>query len=155
MKRGGPLKRHTQLKRGGPLKARSRKTATRERKAAGVRRHWVNQAGQRCMLCGHSARDPNPQYPQALAKVVCHEISNGPLRQASLDLPFCVLVVCRACNEIELMNKAKWPEARQLAALKVKCPERYNLTAYLDHTNPRAPNRITPSEVDAYLETIP
>jgi hypothetical protein len=153
MKRGGPLKRYTQLKRGGPLRKRSKKTATRERKAADVRRRWKNQAGC-CMVCGHSSHHPWADKPLALSKLVCHEISNGPLRQESLDKPFCIIVACAFCNQHELMYKSVWPEARQLCLLMIKAPERYNLVKYLEHTNSRAPNRITQSEVDEWRETI-
>ena len=77
------------------------------------------------------------------------------MRLASLDKPFAVLCICRFDNEHEFVNKAKWPEARQLCLLMVKAPERYDLRAYIHHTSPAAPNRITQSEVDAYLETMP
>jgi len=107
------------------------------------------------MACGHSSRNPNPKFPLAMSKVICHEVSNGPMRQASLDKGFAVLCICRYCNEHEFTNKAKWPEARQLCLLMVRAFERYNLEAYLKHTNPRAMERITQEEVEAFLPTIP
>ena len=154
MKRGGPLKRHTPMKRGGPLRKQSKKTASRERKAADVRRSWVNAAGRTCMACGYSAQNPNPEYPPILSKVVCHEIANGPMRLKCLDKPFGVLCICRFCNEYEFVKKSLWPEARQLCLLMVRAPERYDLRAYIAFTSPAAPNRITRSEVAEYLETI-
>jgi hypothetical protein len=155
MKRGGPLKRRTTLKRTGRLRQQSSKTRSIERAAADVRRRWINEAGRCCMICGHSHLNPNPKYPPQLSKVVCHEIANGHgYRLAALDKPFAVLCVCRACNEIELVDKSKWPEPRQLCVLQAKAPDRYDLPKYLEFTNPRAPNRILQSEVDAYLPTL-
>lgn len=153
MKRGGPLKRYTKFKRGGPLKQQSKKTARRERQAGKVRRQWKKDA-KCCMVCGHSPENPRPGMDPELSRLVGHEISNGPLRKASLDLPFCVIVACVFCNQYELMYKTNWPEARQLCLLMIRCPERYDLKAYLHHTNPRAPNRITQAEVDEYRSTI-
>ena len=163
MKRSGPLKRGKwkrytvngdRKQRSSSLRPRSKKTAARERAAAGVRRSWVNATGRICMICGHGPFNPNPKYPPFMSKVVCHEISNGPLRQASLDKPFAVLCACKACNEGDLDKKGIWPEARQLCVLKVKAPERYDLDAYLRHTSPNAMQRITQEEVDAYLESV-
>ena len=141
MKRGGPLKRTSQLKRGGRLRQQSTKTARIEREAAKVRREWKAEAGC-CMACGYRLR------------LVGHEISNGPLRRQSLDKPFCVLIICRRCNEGPFMDKSIWPEARQLCLLMVRARERYDLAAYLNHTNPRAPIRITQADVDAYRESV-
>jgi hypothetical protein len=147
MKRSGPLKRSKGLRQ------RSSKTASVERAAADKRRSWRVQAGE-CMICGHSSKHPNPKLPIGLSKLVGHEISNGPLRQKSLDKPFCVLILCRYCNEHEVVNKRRWPEARQLCVLQLRAPERYDLQAYLQHTNPRAMQRITQAEVDQYRNTL-
>ncbi len=153
MKRGGPLKRYTALKRKSRLRPQSKKTASIERRAATQRKVWRHKAG-RCMVCNHSPHDPNPEYLPMMAKLVAHEISNGGLRLGSLDKPYCILIACRGCNAIKLVNKRLWPEVRQLALLKLKAPERYDLEAYLQHTNPRAPHRITEDEVQAQLVTL-
>lgn len=80
----------------------------------------------------------------------CHEIARGALRQKSLDKLFCLLCVCRRCHE-ELDSRKKWPEARQLAVLRHARPGDYDLVAYNELVNPRAPQRITETEVDHYL----
>ena len=80
-----------------------------------------------------------------------HEIANGPLREKALDKLFALLVVCAYCNCYELTNKGKWPESRQLAVLKKKAPQNYDLHAYLMLTRPRALQRITQDEVDQWL----
>lgn len=147
MKRSGPIKRSKGLRK------QSKKTASNERAAAGVRRSLVAEAGE-CMICAHSSKNPNPRLPIALSKLVAHEISNGPLRQKSLDKPFAILVICRYCNQYEVMDKARWPEARQLALLKLRSPDNYDLQAYLRHTNPRAMQRITPDEIEAFLPSL-
>ena len=154
MKRGGPLKRRTPLKRTGRLRQQSTKTRSLERAAADDRRRWINECGRTCMACGYSPFNPNPTYPAALSKIVCHEISNGGLRKYSLNKPFAVLCLCRACNEIDFMYKVIWPEARQLCLLMLRAPDRYDLAAYLKHTNERAPLRITQDEVDGYIPTL-
>ena len=164
MKRSGPLKRGKwkryivkgdRKQRSSSLRPRSKKTSARERAAAGVRRSWVNATGRICMICGHGPFNPNPKYPPSLSKVVCHEIANGYGRRLrALDQPCAVLCLCRACNEIEVVDKSKWPEQRQLAVLLARAPERYDLPAFIQLTSPAAPNRITQDEVDAYMETI-
>jgi len=50
-------------------------------------------------------------------------------------------------------NKKDWPEARQLAVLKAKRPDRYDLAAFNTLANPRAPNRLLESEVDAWSQS--
>lgn len=76
-----------------------------------------------------------------------HEIANGALRRKAWDKPYATLVVCWHCNG-ELMDKGKWPQARQLAVLKEKAPDQYDLEAFNHLVNPNAPNRITQEEVD-------
>ena len=142
MKRGGPLKRTSQLKRGGRLRQQSTKTARIERAAAPLRREWKAEAGC-CMACGYRGQ------------LVGHEISNGGTRRQSLALPFCVLILCGYCNTGPFMSKRIWPVARQLCLLMIRAPDRYDLKAYLEFKHPRAPLAITQGEVDAYKESIP
>jgi len=44
-----------------------------------------------------------------------------------------------------------WPEARQLAVLRAKSLGDYDLVAYNNLVNPRAPSRITQAEVDQWM----
>jgi len=46
----------------------------------------------------------------------------------------------------------KWPESRQLAILRQKAPEDYDLIAYNRLVNENAPDRITQEEVDDHLK---
>lgn len=161
MKRPGPLRRRSYLKPGQPIQRRqkplnrvSKKRQKLARASAGMRRKIVNEAGC-CAICGHSSRDPWPDKPLACSKVVCHEISNGKLRGSSLDKPFCLIAICRYCNEYVVVDKSVWPEARQLCLLMFDCPERYDLHAYLTLTSPRAMQRITQAEVEAFLPSMP
>jgi hypothetical protein len=91
-----------------------------------------------CEICGTVARMHNP--------LCCHEIANGPCRSLALDKLFAMLVVCWRCNG-ELCDKASWPETRQLAVLRLRRPQDYDLAAYNQLVNPRAPDRIREEEV--------
>jgi hypothetical protein len=88
--------------------------------------------------------------PASCSQLCCHEIANGPNRQKALDKPYAILVLCWHCNGTAVEDKAKWPQARQLALLQRVAPEHYNLPAFNALVNPRAPNRITQSEVDEW-----
>lgn len=92
----------------------------------------------------------------SLSSLCVHEISNGPLREKSLDKPFAVLVVCEYCNLYDLMDKSLWPWDRQLAALKVVAPDRFDLHAFNQHIKdlPDRPDRFTEEDVDQHIETI-
>lgn len=79
-----------------------------------------------------------------------HEICRGVHRQKALDKRYALLVVCRRSHE-ELGSAATWPEARQLAVLAERRLFDFDLKAYLNLTNPRAPNRITLQEVQEYM----
>lgn len=137
------------MKRSGPLRRQSKKTRAKERKATGSRQRWRKEAGC-CMVCGYSPHRPNPYLPTFMSKLVCHEISNGPLRLKTIGEPSCVLVACRYCNEHWLTNKADFPEARQLAILQAKAPARYDLRRFIQLTSPQAPDRITQADVDSF-----
>lgn len=102
---------------------------------------------ENCMVCGHSPRRPWPDKPRESSQLCCHEIASGPLRDKALDQPYALLVVCWFCNGYRLTNRAAWPEAKQLAVLRRKAPENFDLKAYNRLVNPRAPNRITIEEV--------
>lgn len=106
------------------------------------------------MICGHSPERPWRDKPRECSQLCCHEIANGPLRDKALDKPFAILVACWACNGGPLNDKKEWPEARQLAVLKRESPEDYDLVAYNRLVNERAPNRITPNEVDDCLSEL-
>jgi hypothetical protein len=48
--------------------------------------------------------------------------------------------------------KGEWPLARQLAVIKAKAPDRYDLKRVLELRNPRAMNFVTEDEVDGWVE---
>ncbi len=102
-----------------------------------------------CMICGCSGRRPNRRLPPEQSALCCHEIANGPLRDAALDKPFAILVLCWHHNQ-KMHDKQTWPEARQLAVLQRRTPHNYDLEKYNELVNPAAPNRITQAEVDAW-----
>lgn len=110
----------------------------------------IDQTGQ-CMLCGTSPRRPIHAM-EALNQLCCHEILNGPLRDKVLDERSCLIVACWYCNQYELDNKGDWPLPRQLAVIKAKAPERYDLKRVLELRNPRAMNYVTEDEVDVWYE---
>lgn len=123
--------------------------------AAGLRRHLVFES-RGCELCGYSSHHHNPAMPVALSKLACHEIYNGASgRSLSLDKPYALLVLCQFCNQHLMTDKGLWPESRQLCLLKLRSPARYDLGAYNKLVNPRAPNRTTQSDVDAWKGSIP
>ena len=77
----------------------------------------------------------------------CHEIANGTNREKALDKPYAILVLCWWCNSEEVENKAKWPEARQLALLQRQSPVCYDLVKYNSLVG-YGPERITQDDVD-------
>lgn len=80
-----------------------------------------------------------------------HEICRGVHRQAALDKPFALLLLCRKCHD-NVGSAAEWPEARQLAVLAKSRPPQFSLEDYLSLTSPRAPRRIEIHEVLEWLE---
>ncbi len=155
MKRGGPLKRKTQLKRGGPLRRQSKKNRQRAAQVRGLRLRLVNEIG-RCMACGYSSRNPNPRLPIQLSKLACHEILRGSgNRQRVLDEPSCLLVLCAFCNCHEFTDAGKWPIQRQLCLQQQRAPDWYDLRRFNELKSTSAPDGVTQAEVDSYAETIP
>lgn len=67
---------------------------------------------------------------------------------------YATLVVCYGCNSNELIDSRLWPRARQLALLKLRHPESYDLAAFNHLVNPRAPFRITGEEVGFYYTEL-
>ena len=131
------------------MRRMSAKFRARAKEAKPVRDHLIARAGC-CMICGASPKRPKHHLTE-LNQLVCHEISNGPLRQKSLDKPYCILVLCVFCNQYEVEDKGKWPQSRQLAVLLAKSPENYDLQAFNFLVNPNAPRRIEQHEVDYWI----
>lgn len=92
---------------------------------------------------------PQPKFVHDHLAV--HEIANGPLRQQALDKPYAVLVACWPCNSMQMTDKKRWPEPRQLSLLLQSRPEDFDLAAYNYLLNPNAPYRITIDEVRSFL----
>lgn len=95
----------------------------------------------KCEICGKTT-----------GKLDVHEICRGVHREAALDKPFALLLVCRRCHEDKLGSASEWPEARQLAALAKSRPSQFNLQAYLELTSPRAMRRIEINEVLEWMD---
>lgn len=126
-------------------------SAKRRKRMAEVRefREQLVAAIGRCEVCG---LDPTRVKPGQIAwSISCHEIANGPDRDKALDKRFACLVVCWLCNSEELTNKAKWPQARQLALLKRRRHEDHDLAAFNALVG-YGPNRITDADVARYEE---
>jgi len=102
------------------------------------------------MICDHSPANPWRGKPRELSQLCCHEIACGSHRQKALDQPCAILVLCWYCNGFVVTDKKAWPEARQLATLKRKSQDNYDLEAYNRLVNPNAPRRITQGEVDEW-----
>ncbi len=129
-----------------PLRRQSKKHAARAASCRDLRKALVAEVGH-CEMCGH---DPLRVKPGGIRwQLACHEIGNGANRQKCLDKRYALLVLCWLCNSEKATDKAEWPEARQLAALKRSRPEDYNLLAYNGIVG-RGLNRITQEEVDSW-----
>lgn len=107
------------------------------------------------MICGHSPRRPWRDKPRQCSQLCGHEIANGPCRQAALDRPHSLLVLCWFCNSHVVTNKAVWPEPRQLCLLYVRAPEDFDLVQHNLLVRPQAPNRITMEEVLQWISSMP
>jgi hypothetical protein len=130
------------------MRHESAKARKRRTEAKPTRDALIAQA-RRCMICGHSPSHPSRSRPPRCSLLCCHEIANGPFRQKALDKPYAILVLCAWCNGYEVEDKAKWPEARQLALLRRMSPENYDLAAYNELIG-RGPNRITEEDVNKW-----
>jgi len=135
------------------LRHQSAKHRQRADECRDIRAILIAKHGK-CMICGHDPFHPRLDIPVICWKLDAHEIARGKNRSKALGKPFATLIVCRLCHEEELSSAAKWPEARQLALLKLQAPEDYDLAAYNALVNPKALNRITEAEVDAELEGL-
>ncbi len=131
----------------------SDKRRRRESECQQFRNDLVVRVGK-CEVCGHGPLNPWKDRPPKCSGIHCHEIANGPNRQAALDKPYAILVSCNYCNQDRLTDRKEFPEARQLAILQVSRPEDYDLRKYLELTSPNAPNRIEQWEVDRYRTKI-
>lgn len=117
------------------------KSNTRRKREAEAKpvRDKLRELGH-CEICGSSR-----------GVLDVHEIARGVHRQAALDKPFALLLLCRKCHD-EVGSAAKWPESRQLALLAQRRPKDFDLTAYLELTSPRAMRRIEIHEVLQWME---
>lgn len=127
----------------------SRKRRNREAEARPVRDALKGEV-RACEYCRRYSE------PHLLA---CHEIANGnALRRICLDKRFGLLVVCLEPDFRNQINchsiVQEWPEAKQLAQLYLVRSRDFLLEDYLRMTNPRAMNRITWEEVEAYTNEL-
>ena len=103
-----------------------------------------------CEVCGHDPRKVQPGWVEWSLQL--HHIARGVHRGKALTKRFAVLIVCYRCHEDRVSNKALWPEARQLAALKKSRPEDYDLAAYNTIIG-FSPWRITEEDVARWFES--
>ena len=136
---------------GNLMRQVSKKQRKRLDEVRDFRRSLVELTGC-CMLCGASPQ--RPLHGRQLSQLCCHEVLNGPDRTKVLDEPSCLIVACWYCNQYELNNKGDWPLARQLAVIKSKAPERYDLQRVLELRNPNAMRYVTEEEVDEWRDRI-
>jgi len=131
----------------------SRESDRRKAKRAqvGPFRVALIEATGECMLCGTNPKRPKHSLAQ-LNELCCHEILNGPLRDKCLAERSCLIVACWHCNGGPLNQKGEWPLARQLAVIKHKALDRYDLKRVLEIRNPGAMNFVTEDEVDEWIE---
>ncbi len=124
----------------------SNERATRIASCQDFRKQLVRTVGH-CELCGH---DPKRVRPGGVAWALhVHEICRGCHRSKALDKPFALLVVCFKCHEFRLSSRAEWPESRQLAVLKRRRPEDYDLGLFNKLVG-WGPRRVTAEEVAAW-----
>jgi hypothetical protein len=120
------------------LRHQSKKAAARARAAKPIRTALIQKANGLCEVC---------RKPRELA---CHEIANGQYyRQAALAKPYALLVVCNECNGA-LCDKAKWPTSRQLALLKLRRPDDFDLEKFNLLVN-FGPKRTEHEQVDRWI----
>lgn len=101
----------------------------------------------RCEKCGH---DPRKARRGAIAwRLDVHEIARGPARDAALDQPSCLLVLCRPCHDEIHEHPHAWLEERQLALLATSRPEDVDLKTY-NEVKGLGPTRITLMEVQRW-----
>jgi hypothetical protein len=127
----------------------SKKRAARVAEAAPVRDGLKARVG-RCEVCLKS-RDPE--------MLAGHEIFRGSYgRQVCLDKPFGLLLVCIEPNwrtKIDCHDYIQnWSEPRQLALLYTVRPSDFDLQAYNEMVNPRAPKRIELHEVMREVDSL-
>jgi hypothetical protein len=75
------------------------------------------------------------------------------MREKALDKPYAILILCQYCNQYEVTDKRKWPQARQLAVLRRSRPADYDLVAFNALVNLNAPNRITECDITEWSLT--
>lgn len=89
--------------------------------------------------------------PRELSELCITEIHSGRgNRLKCLDKPFGLLAVCVFCNQ-KFTDRARFPEARQLAILMEVAPHRYDLFAYNELVG-YGQQRILQEEVDAWSQ---
>jgi hypothetical protein len=144
MKRGGPIRRKTELSRGDglkpgkplqrkPIRKRSSKKSKEINDTRDARRLYL-EAHPRCCVCGGVAVDVN-------------EIPRGPSRVTAVRDPDAWNTACRSCHDNELGDYSKWPIAKQIARKWLEVLESIN-----QHREGRA--QTSPDEVIEHLREL-
>jgi len=124
------------------------------KKAGPFRRDLIERAGGKCEWCGHSFSNPNPSLPREMSVVSAHEILNGPLRSKTLMEPCSLLILDFTCNAGDFNRKQLWPMVRQIALLKIRRPQDFDLERFLWLRNPAADRFITHEEVEEWIPSL-
>ena len=132
------------------MRSESPKARKRRLEAAPWRRQRVIDYPE-CWVCGTRDEDGKRRHPIVEQNQICvHEIANNAgMRQKFLDVACATLVLCWKCN-LEVEDRTKWPESRQLWLLRENAPSDFDLVLYLEMTNPRAPKRIEMWKIDQW-----
>ncbi len=124
----------------------SKKRAKRNRDCKQLRKQLIQDYG--FCLCCDASYGPVPTF---LAHLCCHEIAGGIHREAFLDQPCGILVVCASCNTGPLEDHSLWPWARQLALLKHHGGAHYDLGRWNGIISREA---VTEEEVESWREVL-
>ncbi len=118
--------------------------AAKDKAERELRAHLKATVGH-CELCGH---DPERAHLRGGVSwsMEMHHIIRG-MRPNELCA---VLWVCWRCHSERLHGREKYTEARQLAVLLASRPDDFSLKLYNLLKNPKAPDRITESEVNQW-----
>lgn len=134
------------------------KTSKRTRAEHDAIRKWREAFRReigRCELCGHHPRNPWRDKPMQCSVLTVNEIARGNGRRGkSLTYRGGVLCTCWWCNSVTFDDASVWPIARQLALLKVRRPDDYDVEGFAKLIRPTAPQWVTDADVSVWLPTI-
>uniref|UniRef100_A0A6M3JJF9 HNH endonuclease n=1 Tax=viral metagenome TaxID=1070528 RepID=A0A6M3JJF9_9ZZZZ len=99
--------------------------------------------------CEMAPLDPTHRTRMPLSTLQIHHIMRGTRRERSLTERCAILVLCCECHCKLHTGRKHWPEASQLALLKLVRPLEYSLEEY-NRLFAGPANRITEADVDKW-----